>query len=193
MDRQKSRFFDDLAHELRTPLTLILGPLKDVQRSAGEAPLPAIDGAIRNSEVLHDLTNQLLDLARLEGGKLRLDRHPEDLVALLRASAERFRPLAVSRGIGFRWNAPEPPLMAQLDLRHASKIVDNLLSNAFKFTPPGGQVDALGSARTEVADTGSGIADRSGASGARVRALLPDRRCRFAPAARHRHRSGAGA
>ena len=164
VDRQKSRFFDDLAHELRTPLTLILGPLKDVQRAASDAPQPAIEGAIRNSEVLLDLTNQLLDLARLEAGKLRLERRPEDLVALLRASAERFRPLADSRGIGFCCVAPEQPLMVLLDLRHAGKIVDNLLSNAFKFTPSGGQVElslhleAGGAARIDVADTGPGIA-----------------------------------
>ncbi len=163
VDRQKSRFFDDLAHELRTPLTLILGPLKDVQRAASLTPLPAIDGAIRNSEVLLGLTNQLLDLARLEADKLRLERRPEDLVALLRASAERFRPSAVSRAIGFRWSAPEPPLMANLDIRHAAKIVDNLLSNAFKFTPTGGQVELSlridgAMARIEVSDTGSGIA-----------------------------------
>lgn len=164
VDRQKSRFFDDLAHELRTPLTLILGPLKDVQRSASMAPQPAIDGAIRNSEVLLDLTNQLLDLARLEAGKLRLERRPEDLVALLRGSAERFRPLALSRGIDFRFSAPEQPLIASLDIRHAGKIVDNLLSNAFKFTPAGGQVelslqvDDANLARIEVSDTGTGIA-----------------------------------
>jgi signal transduction histidine kinase/CheY-like chemotaxis protein len=163
-DRQKSRFFDDLAHELRTPLTLILGPLKDVQRAASEGPTPAIDGAIRNSEVLLDLTNQLLDLARLEAGKLRLERRGDDLTALLRASAERFRPLAASRGIGFRWIAPPQALTALLDPRHSGKIFDNLLSNAFKFTPAGGQValslsvDADGMARIEVSDSGCGIA-----------------------------------
>ena len=163
-DRQKSRFFDDLAHELRTPLTLIIGPLEDVRRAAGDELQPTIEGAIRNSEVLLDLTNQLLDLARLEAGKLRLERRPEDLVALLRASAERFRPLADSRRIGFRRRLPAAPLVASLDPRHASKILDNLLSNAFKFTPAGGavdlsvQVDAQGMARIEVSDTGSGIA-----------------------------------
>lgn len=164
LDRQKSRFFDDLAHELRTPLTLILGPLKDIRDARLANPQPAIDGAIRNGEVLLDLTNQLLDLARLEAGKLGLERRPEDLVALLRASAERFQPLARSRGIGFHWRAPGEALVVSLDRRHAGKIVDNLLSNAFKFTPPGGRVElsvaatADGHARIEVADTGPGIA-----------------------------------
>ena len=169
LDRQKSRFFDDLAHELRTPLTLILGPLRDVQRCTGSAPLAAIDGAIRNGEVLLDLTNQLLDLARLQAGKLRLDRRREDLRALLRGSSELFQASAISRGIGFRCSAPDAPVWAQIDLRHAGKIVDNLLSNAFKFSPAGAQVtlslrldgtDLLGTdwARIEVADTGVGIA-----------------------------------
>ncbi|WP_386068238.1 ATP-binding protein [Tahibacter sp. UC22_41] len=162
LDQQKSRFFDDLAHELRTPLTLILGPLRDVRRTASTTT-PAIDSAIRNSEILLDLTNQLLDLARLEAGKLPLERRAEDLVALLRRSAERFRELAATRGIAFDFTAPTSPVWVQLDLRHAGKIVDNLLSNAFKFTPAGGRVtlsldlDADGSARVDVADTGSGI------------------------------------
>ncbi len=161
-DRQKSRFFDDLAHELRTPLTLILGPLRDLQRAQEAAP-PAIEGAIRNGEVLLDLTNQLLDLARLEAGKLVLDRQPQDLVALLRASAARFRPLALSRGTGLRLRLPAEPCCALLDPRHAGKIIDNLLSNAFKFTEAGGMVDLClqvlegSQARVEVRDTGIGI------------------------------------
>jgi signal transduction histidine kinase/DNA-binding response OmpR family regulator/streptogramin lyase len=164
VDKQKSRFFDDLAHELRTPLTLILGPLRDVQRGTTATPEPAIDGAIRNSEVLLDLTNQLLDLARLEAGKLRLDRRREDLVVLLRASAERFQATAVSRGIGFRYVAPAAPVWAEVDIRHAGKIIDNLLSNAFKFSLAGAKVELSLSldnaklARIEVADTGVGIA-----------------------------------
>ena len=169
LDRQKSRFFDDLAHELRTPLTLILGPLKDSQRDPKSAAQPAIDSAIRNGEVLLDLTNQLLDLARLESGQFHLDLHSEDLVALMRGCAERFAPLAKLRLIGFCWTAPASPLLVALDLRHAVKIFDNLLSNAFKFTPSGGQVeltvaiDAPGAegvgqmVRIEIADTGPGI------------------------------------
>lgn len=162
VDRQKSRFFDDLAHELRTPLTLILGPLRDLQRAQDAAP-PAIEGAIRNGEVLLDLTNQLLDLARLEAGKLELDRQRQDLTALLRASAARFRPLALSRGVGLRLRLPVAPCWALLDPRHAGKIFDNLLSNAFKFTEAGGLVDLSlqvgdgNQARVEVEDTGIGI------------------------------------
>lgn len=162
LDQQKSRFFDDLAHELRTPLTLILGPLHDVRRAASTAT-PAIDGAIRNGEILLDLTNQLLDLARLEAGKLPLQRRAEDLAALLRRCAERFDALAATRRVAFTQRTPAEPVWVPLDLRHAGKIIDNLLSNAFKFTPAGGRValsldiDADGSARVDVADTGSGI------------------------------------
>lgn len=161
VDRQKSRFFDDLAHELRTPLTLILGPLQDVRQGGGPAE-PAIDAAIRNGEVLLDLTHQLLDLARLEAGQLRLDLRVEDLGGLLRRSACRFAPMAQARGIGFRSRLPAEALPVRMDPRHAGKIVDNLLSNAFKFTGAGGQVELrlqvdAGQALVEVADTGVGI------------------------------------
>ena len=160
LDRQKSRFFDDLAHELRTPLTLILGPLREVQRGADSAS--AVAGAIRNSEVLLELTNQLLDLARLREGKFTFAPQPGDLAALLRASAERFAPLASLRGVGFTLRLPDAPVTAALDPRHSGKIVDNLLSNAFKFTPPGGAVELALEAVDErvrilVSDDGPGI------------------------------------
>lgn len=160
LDRQKSRFFDDLAHELRTPLTLILGPLREVQHGADSTT--AVAGAIRNSEVLLELTNQLLDLARLREGKFAFSPQPGDLVALLRASAERFAPLASLRGVGFTLRLPATPMTVALDPRHSGKIVDNLLSNAFKFTPAGGAVELALEAvdervRIRVSDDGPGI------------------------------------
>lgn len=164
LDHYKSRFFDDLAHELRTPLTLILGPLREAQRG-GDA-VPAMASAVRNGEVLLDLTNQLLDLARLREGKLGLALQRGDLADLLRACAERFAALAALRGVAFALRLPDAPAWALLDARHSGKMFDNLLSNAFKFTPSGGRVQLSleaegGGARVAVSDSGPGIpADR---------------------------------
>ena len=167
LERLKTRFFANVSHELRTPLTLILGPterlLAGPLTEAQRRELAVID---RNARVLLDHVNDLLDISKLEAGKMRPEYRDADLARLVRHVASQFDILAEERGVRFTVLAP-PALPAQVDPDKLQRAVSNLLSNAFKFTPPGGQVRCElqgvdGLAVLEVADSGPGIppADR---------------------------------
>ncbi|MBA2556598.1 MAG: response regulator, partial [Chloroflexi bacterium] len=166
LDRAKGRFFANITHEFRTPLTLILGPLRDLTVGR-HGLLPAAVHAqhemmLRNARRLLRLINQVLDLARLESGGLTLDAAPRDLVELALATTRSFTPLAERRGIALAFHAEEDRLVTNLEAEQIEKVLLNLLSNAFKFTEPGGRVEVTaaaqgGEAVIEVRDTGVGI------------------------------------
>jgi signal transduction histidine kinase/DNA-binding response OmpR family regulator len=167
LDRAKDRFFANISHEFRTPLTLILGPLADlIEGRSGVLPAAVrVHHAMmqRNAQRLLRLINQVLDLTRLESGQLALDMVPGDLVATCRATTASFAPLAERRRIALVFEAPAAAVPVRLDAPQFEKVLLNLLSNAFKFTEPGGrvavQVDAdYAGARLVVRDTGVGIA-----------------------------------
>lgn len=170
LDRLKSQFFANVSHELRTPLTLTLGPLRDSldgrfgplrEEVAGQVRL-----ALRNAERLLGLVDQLLDVARLEAGRLRLRPQRGDLAELVRQRVEAFLPLAERRRVELSLEAPVEPVPADFDEAQLEKVFDNLLVNALKFTPEGGGVRVLLAARPDevevtVEDDGPGIsADR---------------------------------
>ncbi|MBA2244682.1 MAG: response regulator, partial [Gemmatimonadetes bacterium] len=167
LDRAKGRFFANISHEFRTPLTLILGPLRDfVEGRHGPLPEPVRvqhEMMLRNSQRLLRLINQVLDLARLESGGLTLHAAPLDLVEFARATARSFTPLAERRGIALAFHSDAGRLVASVDAEQMEKVLLNLLSNAFKFTEPGGWVEVTlrtegGSAVLEVRDSGIGVA-----------------------------------
>ncbi|CCH53101.1 Hybrid signal transduction histidine kinase D [Fibrisoma limi BUZ 3] len=129
----KTRFFTSISHEFRTPLTLILGPLSDLrQRFPNESVLPLME---RNGQRLLSLINQLLDLSKLEAGQLSVDPKPGDISAFFRLLASSFESLADSRQIRFQFSQNQDVWWASFDRDKFEKIVTNLLSNAFKFTP----------------------------------------------------------
>jgi signal transduction histidine kinase/DNA-binding response OmpR family regulator len=163
----KSRFFANVSHEFRTPLTLILGPLRDMAEGRSGALPDAvrrnIDMMTRNAQRLLRLVNQVLDLARLESGALTLDEAARDLVELARSVTRSFAPLAERRRIALAFHPDAETLFVRIDTEQMEKVLLNLLSNAFKFTEPGGRVtvtlrEESGSAVLEVRDTGIGIA-----------------------------------
>ncbi|MBC8084910.1 MAG: hypothetical protein H7Z21_17060, partial [Hymenobacter sp.] len=164
LDELKTRFFTNISHELRTPLTLILSPLE--QLLTEPAPRPELRPMHRNAQRLLHLISQLLDIARLEAGQLRLLAVPTDLGRAVQASAEAFAPLAQARNVALLMEtAPLPPASPPLyaDADKLEQILYNLLSNALKFTPAGGQVRMRvsydeQSATVAVHDTGIGIA-----------------------------------
>ena len=166
LDRARSRFFANVSHEFRTPLTLTVGPLDDVlQGLHGSVSAEAREQVMlarRNAERVLDLVRQILDVARLEAGRMKLEARRVDLGAFLRAQAQPFQALAERKLITFQVEESPAPVLVYLDTGHMEKVVGNLLSNAFKFTPESGaihvrldEVDAT--VRVLVRDSGPGI------------------------------------
>ena len=142
VDHLKSRLFANISHEFRTPLTLIQGPIKQI--ISGEFTGNLKDQCkmiLRNSDRLLNLINQLLDLSKLESGRMKLKASRIDLIQYLKGIIQSFASLAERNNISFTYNSAEESLMGYLDRDKLEKIVTNLLSNAFKFTPEGGLID----------------------------------------------------
>ncbi len=163
LDRLKTDFFSNVSHELRTPLTLILGPLSRVLETMPEGSRERHDLEIvyRNAQILLRHVNDLLDFARIEAGKLDLAYAKTDVAVLTRLTASHFETLAEERHIHFDVQAPAA-LMAEVDAARLQRILLNLLSNAFKFTPDQGTIEmtlsaTAGAAVFTVADSGPGI------------------------------------
>ncbi|HTG31281.1 MAG TPA: two-component regulator propeller domain-containing protein [Thermoanaerobaculia bacterium] len=168
LDALKSQFFANVSHELRTPLTLTLGPLQDVL-DGRFGPLrqdlaEQVEVALSNAQRLLGLVDQLLDIARLNAGRLRLRPRRADLAAAVRQRVEAFLPLAERRGIELSLTEPVEPVEVWFDEVQIEKVFDNLLGNALKFTPRGGKVrvglaapPGDGPVAVSVRDTGPGI------------------------------------
>lgn len=170
LDEVKSNFFANISHELRTPLTVILGMTEKLLRDgegAAAAPLKLIR---RNGRSLLDLVNQLLDLAKAENNQLKTNLVQGDMANYVRYIAESFHSMANHRNVILRSETRLPELMMDFDPEKIRQILSNLISNALKFTPPGGEIvlrlDKVESGGTqamilEVSDTGEGIAPES--------------------------------
>jgi signal transduction histidine kinase/CheY-like chemotaxis protein/AraC-like DNA-binding protein len=167
LDLLKTRFFANISHEFRTPLTLLVGPLADFQKKyPTEAMIPVMQ---RNLVRLQALINQLLDLSKLEAGKMEPQIQYGDLPHFFQYLFASFESLAQSRKIMFQRSQSHEYQMAYFDEDKLEKIVTNLLSNAFKFTSENGRVtaeiayvsstEAFGGAliTITVADSGIGI------------------------------------
>jgi signal transduction histidine kinase/DNA-binding response OmpR family regulator len=142
LDRLKSRFFANISHEFRTPLTLIKGPIERWLPKMVEAEMQRdFEMTQRNSRRLLLLINQLLDISRLESGKMKLQARPENIIELTRRLTMAFESLASVKEIELRFTAPEKSLPVYLDGGHYEKIITNLLSNALKFTPSRGIIE----------------------------------------------------
>lgn len=163
MERLKTQFFANVSHELRTPLTLILGSVTRRLSSAdtSDETRRDLDVVLRNARLLHRHVNDLLDVSRLESGKVVVRYQRIDLARSVRRVASLFEILARDRAIDYEVDAPDT-VMADIDGEKTERIVVNLLGNAFKFTPSGGRVMVSlsatdGHARLAVADTGPGV------------------------------------
>lgn len=162
-DELKTAFFANVSHELRTPLALILGPTERLLKTGELSPSQRRDLELveRNARTLLKHVNDLLDVSRLEAGRMELEYAETDLASLVRLTTSHFDVLAAERGLDYQVEVPET-LMAQADPDKVERVVLNLLSNAFKFTPVGGtircrlEMDA-GIAILSVADSGPGV------------------------------------
>jgi signal transduction histidine kinase len=141
LDQLKSTFFANVSHELRTPLTLILGPVDRQleRRDIDELMRRDLQVVQRNARLLLKHVNDLLDIARLDAGRMRMHFTRTDLVALTRRIASYFEVLAADRNIHYMLHTPVA-LASVVDGEKVERVLFNLLSNAFKFTPKGGTV-----------------------------------------------------
>jgi GAF domain-containing protein/class 3 adenylate cyclase/ActR/RegA family two-component response regulator len=163
LDKQKTEFFQNISHEFRTPITLIQGPLESAVAAKEGLSSEQSVIALRNSRRLLRLVNQLLDLQRLDAGKMQPSFRQCDLVEFVNQIVESFRPYCEKKELRLVTQMTEcPPVY--LDMEKFDKVVYNLLSNAMKFTPKGGTISitlqpADGNYCTlQVQDTGIGIA-----------------------------------
>jgi signal transduction histidine kinase len=165
LDKMKDEFVALISHELRTPLTSIRGYVELLREDLANTPLKQQEKFLsvveRNSERLLSLVNDLLFMAQIEVGKIDLNPNETQLVALVEESVTAAKLVAEERQIDVRISAQASPVVSA-DRARLAQVVDNLLSNALKFTPPGGQVEISieagdGSASLEVRDTGMGI------------------------------------
>ncbi|MBK9013543.1 MAG: response regulator [Saprospiraceae bacterium] len=172
LEQMKTNFFSNVTHEFRTPLTLIIEPLRQILKNPND---PALTEKIRlaekNSQRLLGMVNQLLDLAKLEGKSMALDLRRGDFEQVVRDVFESFLHLAEQRGIKLTMSAPNDIPPFEFDKGKVELVMNNLISNALKFTPEGGRVvveiqnpslrDLNGhpnsNVRVTVTDTGIGI------------------------------------
>ena len=163
LSERKLSFFTNISHEFRSPLTLIIDPLKKAMtQTGGKLPVEDLAVAHRNARRLLSLVDQLLLFRKADSGGDVLKISTIDIVALCNEVYQCFAQQAGSREISYPFIAPMEPIQIQGDYEKIEIALFNLLSNAFKFTPPGGRIDFILTETTEgvcieISDTGCGI------------------------------------
>jgi signal transduction histidine kinase/DNA-binding response OmpR family regulator len=145
LDQLKLRLFTDISHELKTPLTLISLPLQkliDKAKKRNES-VNHLELIYNNVQRLNNLVNQVVDFRRIEAGKIQLEISPGDLILQLRNITNYYTPLAHEKNIRFDFTCPIQELWVKYDADKLEKIVVNLLSNAFKYTPENEKVELI--------------------------------------------------
>ena len=165
LDEARSNLFTDLSHELRTPLSMVTSPLRTVL-SDGSLPARArqsLEIALQNAERLESLVDEVLNLSRLETGRLSLEPRPGDLVSFAQTVVRSFEPMAEHQDLTLRFRADTEEVPSVFDPDKLRSVLGNLLENALTYTSEGGKVlvkvgrieeDTAG---FRVSDTGPGI------------------------------------
>jgi PAS domain S-box-containing protein len=163
-NRLKDEFVATVSHELRTPLGVILGWARMLQRPTIAAAQLAkgLDVISRNTHQVTQIVSDLLDTSRIVTGKLSVEMEPVDPASILDAALEGLRPAAAAKGIALEVTMDPLGGVLRADAMRLRQVVENLVSNAIKFTPAGGRVTvtlsgSAGAAALSVCDTGEGI------------------------------------
>jgi len=167
IENMKSRFFANLSHEFRTPLMLIKGPLEQLRNGQVKGdPQNYYDLIYRNTKNLQTLIDQLLQLTQLEVEAIPIMSRNENLITILKGIFYSFESIATQKNISIEFGSDEKSICAWVDKDKLEKIINNILSNAFKFTPSGGIIsldvknnrrDDGDFAAVKISDTGIGI------------------------------------
>jgi signal transduction histidine kinase/DNA-binding response OmpR family regulator len=142
MDVMKMRFFTNISHELKTPLSLILSPIETLMKETRDDKLYNQYQIIhRNALRLFNMVNQLLDFRKMDAHKMELTLSEGDFVAFIRNSMDSFNEMASKKDIEMVFKSGYPQIFTSFDKRKMERVIFNLLSNAFKFTPSGGKIE----------------------------------------------------
>jgi signal transduction histidine kinase/ligand-binding sensor domain-containing protein/AraC-like DNA-binding protein len=174
MDRMKTRFFANISHEFRTPLTLIISPLEELLSDIkkDDKNYKKLTAVKQSGLKLLSLVNQLLDLSKMDSGKLKLELSKADIVGALNLLFSSFISLADKKRIDYKYQLPDKKFITYFDKNKLETITNNLLSNAFKYTPAGGNIECMVNIRNiadekqghqlvdiSIKDSGPGIAE----------------------------------
>lgn len=141
MGEAKIKFFMNISHEIRTPLTLIITPLLSLIKEDKEPHRQGIYEIIRkNSERILHLINQMMDLRKIDKGQMVMRMCQTDMVAFINEEYELFRQQALAKNIDFEYQHDSEELPVWIDRNNFDKVIINILSNAFKFTPTAGHI-----------------------------------------------------
>lgn len=169
VDEMKSRFIANLSHEFRTPLLLIKGPLQQMRNdNLDSRNFERCEMIYRNTENLQQLINQLLELSQLEAASIPVKAEKLNLINCLKGLVSSFESLSIEKNISLSFDSTEDLLTAWIDRDKLEKIINNLLSNALKFTDNGGSItinvykiisDKKLFAEVKINDSGIGISN----------------------------------
>jgi two-component system, sensor histidine kinase ChiS len=165
LDKLKSHFYTNITHEFRSPLTLIMGEIENVLslETLSKQTKEKLHAAIRNAEKLLNLINQLLDLAKIDAGSMKLETEEMNIAAFLKNVFSSFESLAQKKAISYTFESELVDIPMIFDPEKMEIILNNLLSNAFKFTREKGSVSCSIKVTADnrviiaVNDTGTGI------------------------------------
>jgi two-component system sensor histidine kinase ChiS len=163
IDQMKSSFYANISHEFRTPLMLILGPAEKLLSKITDDDHRKQAGLIKgNANKLLNLINQLLDLSKIEAGKLKLQASSGNIAQFIKGIVMEFEPIAEQKDITLKISLEKEEIVAYFDRDKLEKIILNVMSNAVKFTPKGGTISVNlklinHSLEIIVRDTGIGI------------------------------------
>lgn len=177
VNEEKIKFFINISHEIRSPLTLIISPLERIMKKEHDPETTKNLNAIhRNANRILGLINQLLDIRKIDKGKMQIRRSETEFISFTRELVEIFKPQAEEKGLTLRFVTDDPSLThltVWIDRNNFDKVLVNLISNAIKYTPSGGNIQVsvnqcvakeLGGVKCveiQVLDTGIGLNEKN--------------------------------
>ena len=166
IDSFKNRFFAYIAHEFKSPLTIILGINELINNSdATSKPLLYHDAIRREGNNMLTLIDEMVDVTKIQDNSIQLHYEKIDVVPFVRHFLEAYKPITDTNNIILKWKSPLEALMVDLDTTRTKYIMNNLISNAIRFTPSGGSISVLvdliepQTLALEITDTGTGISE----------------------------------
>lgn len=158
LTQAKLRFFTNITHELRTPLTLLLTPLESIISRLEEGTLrKQLKGIHKSAIELMTLINKILNFRRLEMGCEKINLSKGDIIGFIEGICDSFKPLATEKQIDFSFTSDRESLYTCFDIAKIRIVINNLLSNAFKFTKPGDTITVATRLVASAQDTGRSL------------------------------------